>query len=150
MGPKSGGLWKTFKSLFTGPSDEYIDSVWEQLKDNLKWFTNDKNEGKNKKLFTEIWYVVIQKFEEDLLALVTNTKSFSSDPKTVQHLFQFIENAMKSWPITNNSKRLEKHRLCSDLAVIGLNIIINEAIDKEKANYELNLKNSINEIKECK
>ncbi|CAF1493799.1 unnamed protein product [Adineta steineri] len=46
---------------------------------------------------------------------------------------------------------VDKHILCSDLAVIGLDTIITEAIAiaKEKSDYELNLQNTINEIKEC-
>ena len=147
---KSGGVWKAFKFIFTGPSDiYYIDSLWTQLKDNLGWFTNNRNEIKNKKVFTGIWNGVLQIFEEDLLTLINNTKSFSSNPNTIQHLFQFIGNAMNSQCITNNYHRLEKHILCSDLAVIGLNIIINGAITKEKEDYELNRQNSTNEIKEC-
>ncbi|CAF1050639.1 unnamed protein product [Rotaria sordida] len=145
-----GDVWRTITSLFKKPSDEYIDSLWTTLKNRLKWFTYNNKEQKNKKIFTEIWNVVLRTFEEELLNLINDTTSFSSNPKTIQHLFQLIENAMSSQCITSNVKFLEKHTLCSDVAIIGLNIIITEAINKEKSNYNLNLENSTNEIKECK
>ncbi|CAF4206174.1 unnamed protein product, partial [Adineta steineri] len=44
---------------------------------------------------------------------------------------------------------VDKHILCSDLAVIGLDTIIIEAIAKEKSDYELNLQKSTDEIKKC-
>jgi hypothetical protein len=137
----SRSLWRAFKSIFIETSDKNTDAVWKELKGNLQWFMNDKNEDKNKKIFTEIWNGVLPKFEEDLLTL---------NPKTVQYLFQFIENVMNSQCITNDPGRLEKPMLCSDLVVIGLNIIINKAIDKEKSDYDSNIQNSTNEIKECK
>ncbi|CAF1050675.1 unnamed protein product [Rotaria sordida] len=145
-----GGLRRTITSLFKKPSDEYIDSLWTTLKDRLKWFTNNNKEQKNKKIFTEIWNVVLRTFEEELLKLINNTTYFSSNPKTIHHLFQLIENAMSSQCITSNVEFLEKHILCSDVAIIGLNIIIIEAINKKESNYKLNLENLTNEIKECK
>jgi hypothetical protein len=144
------GLWKSIISLFISSQDKQIDSIWTQLKDNLGWFTNNKKEDKNKKLFKELWTSVIQTFNTDLSTLIKNTPSISSDPKTVLHLFQYIENAMKSQCIINDRGQLEKHTFCSDLAAMGLNIIINGSIDKEKANYELKLTKSKNELKECK
>ncbi|CAF1620013.1 unnamed protein product, partial [Adineta ricciae] len=147
---KPSSFWKGFKSLFTGSSDEYSDSIWMKLKDNLEWFSNNSEVSKNKKIFTEIWDTVIRKFEEDIFTLIKSTKSLSSNTRNIQHLFQFIENAIHSQSIISNYDRLEIHILCSDLAVIGLNILINEAIAKEKSEYESNLQNSTNEIKECK
>ncbi|CAF4851865.1 unnamed protein product [Rotaria sp. Silwood1] len=148
--PKSGGIWNTIKSRFTGSSDNNIDSVWIELKDKVKWFPDKQKDDKNKKLFAEIWNVVLLKFEEELSIFISNTKSISSDPTTVENLFQFIENAMNSQSIMSASKRLEKHKLCADLALIGLDIIIKKAIDMEQANYESKSQNSINEMKERK
>ncbi|CAF5046522.1 unnamed protein product, partial [Rotaria sp. Silwood1] len=148
--PKSGGLWKTIKSWFTGSSDKDIDLAWRVFKDNVKWFLDKKNDNKNKKLFAEIWRAVLPKFEEELSTFISNKKSISSDPTTVQNLFQFIENAMNSQSIMNASGRIAKHILCADLAVIGLDIIIKKAIDMEQANYESKLQNSTNEMKERK
>ncbi|CAF2086911.1 unnamed protein product [Rotaria magnacalcarata] len=147
---KSGGFLEILKSFSAKPSNEYIDCLWKQLKKDLKWFSNDRNEKKNKKIFTDISSVVLPNFEDDLDKLIKRSKCFSSDPKTIQYLFQFIENAMNEQAITNNSRHLDKPSLCSDLATIGLNIVIKQAIATEKSNYESCLKNSTNEIKECK
>jgi hypothetical protein len=141
------GLHKVLKSLFTGPSDSHIDSLWADLKPNLNWFTN-ASKGE-KKLFADIWSIIDQQFD-DLLQLTIKMKSFSSDPKTIEYLFQYIENIMNSTCIKTNSKRLQKHVLCFDLAVIGLHFIMDEAITMEKLNYESNLQNSINEMEKCK
>ncbi|CAF4002264.1 unnamed protein product [Rotaria sordida] len=147
---KSSRFLKTIKSVFTGSSQKPIDYLWKDLKNTLGWFTNDKKEAKNEKIFIEIWNNIVPKFEEDLLGLLDHTKSFSSDPKTVQHLLQYIENAMNTQSIINNSRHLEKPKLCFDLAVIGLSIIINKAIDIEQTTYKSNLQNSKNEMEACK
>jgi hypothetical protein len=146
----TANLWKNFKSLFKSTPDKYIEYLWAQLSGSLLWFTNHTKVEKNKNLFAEIWNFVIKKFQEDLLTLITNTKLFSSNPKTIQQLFQHIENAMNSSCIKNNSARLVRHELCLDLVAIGLHIIINKAVEIEKSNYESNLKKSKNEMKECK
>ncbi|CAF1346432.1 unnamed protein product [Adineta steineri] len=147
---RSNSVWQGVKSFFKGPTAKPTNALWEELKGNISWSTNYKIEEKNKNLFTEIWNVVFGKLEEDLLKLISQTKSFSSDPKTIQHFFQFIENAMNSPCITTAGGRLEKHELCSDLAVIGLDTIFIEAIAKEKSDYEVNLQNATNEMQECK
>ncbi|CAF1461932.1 unnamed protein product [Adineta steineri] len=146
---KSGGFLKALKSLFSGPSDKYIDSVWEKLKDDLKWFTNSTKVKKSKETFAQIWSNIIPEFQENLLTSIKATQSLSSNPTIVQHLFQHIENAMNSQYIIKQNC-IMNHMFCSDLAVIGIDTIITEAIMKEKSDYELNLHNSTNEIKECK
>ncbi|CAF1137243.1 unnamed protein product [Adineta steineri] len=145
---KYGGYWKGFKSWFTGPLDKYIDFLWENLKDDIKWFTNSQKVDKNKETFAQIWSNVILEFQENLLTSIEAAQSFSSYSMTVQHLVQHIENAMNS-PYIIKGNCIEKHIFCSDLVVIGLDTIITEAIAKEKSDYELNLQNSTNTIKEC-
>ncbi|CAF0959501.1 unnamed protein product [Rotaria sordida] len=98
----------------------------------------------------KIWNVVLQKIIEELSTLTSNIKYFSSNAKIIEYLLQFIENAMNSQCITTNGEHLEKHILCSDIALIGLYFIINKAIAMEKSNYESNLQNSLHVINECK
>ncbi|CAF1034200.1 unnamed protein product [Adineta steineri] len=146
---KVDSFWKLFIPCVSGPSNRYNDSVWEKLKDDLKWFTDNTKINKSKETFRQIWGNVLPEFRENLLTSIQATQSLSSNPTTVQHLFQYIENAMNS-PCITRKNYIEKHVFCSDLAVIGLDTIIVEAIAKEKSDYELNLQNSTNEIKECK
>ena len=141
--------WKRFISYFKGSSDSYIDSLWKELKSKLKWFKYERNEQRCKKLFEEIWSSINQQLEA-FSQLTATTKSFPSNPETIKYLFQYIENIMNSQCTINNSEILLRHNICFDLAGIGLRIIMDQAINAEKSNYQSNLENSTKEMMECK
>ena len=146
---QSCGFWQAGKSFWSGPSDMYAAFLWTSFKDHIKWFANDGNESKNENLFADIWNSVVRNFERDLLNITDNVKTVPLNAKTVDYLFQYIENAINAQCIVNNHDHLLKHTICPDLATIGLNILINKAIRKEKDRHQLMLKEMTNKVKEC-
>ncbi|CAF1192612.1 unnamed protein product, partial [Didymodactylos carnosus] len=147
--PADPNILRKFWSFFSGHGDKNVDTIWSDLKHSVEWFSNKKSD-KNKKIFVNILKYLIMKIEEEVSNLISNAKSSSSNPRTVHFLFTYVENAINHEIVTNNQKYLNRHELCMDLVVIGLKILIDQAIAVEEANYESNMQKSTKEMKECK
>ena len=130
---------KRVKAFFGSENSEHDLQQWcNQVYKSVEcWFRHKHHEKDNKNLLRKIIDTVLPLLRDDIQKLVYR-QSFSSstDPRMITHLFTFIENVYQDQLIRKHSDDLETHQFLSDIAVIALNILIDELFDAEQLRHK--------------
>ncbi|CAF1010662.1 unnamed protein product [Adineta ricciae] len=133
--------------LFGSPPDEYAEELWYYLKDKvIYWFNDPYNNYKNKKLLLPIFAELLPQLRADISKLVCERFQSSSDSRVITHVIELIENLLSANIIKQNLKHLNKCTLISDVALIALKTLINEAIKIEQHRHTLELEKARKEL----
>ncbi|CAF1146272.1 unnamed protein product, partial [Didymodactylos carnosus] len=118
-----------FDSLFNS-SNSNTKRQWENLRINMDWFVDHRDDDKNKSIFKTVVNNLIPQLNQNILGMLLTLKLSYSDPQTITSLISHVDNAMNDQTscIQQNFKDLNIVRMTRDLIVIALRLLIEEAI----------------------
>ncbi|CAF1344879.1 unnamed protein product [Adineta steineri] len=141
-------LFRALKKIFLGnPPDEYVEELWQCLHDEVWWwFCNPYNIYKNKKLLSSIFLELLPQLRIDINKLISERFQSSSDARLIGHMIDFIENLLNTDVIKRNRLYLAFPAFVSDMSLIALKILIDEAVKIEQQRQKLELEKAQNDL----
>ncbi|CAF1106072.1 unnamed protein product [Rotaria sp. Silwood1] len=150
--------WKQINQFLDIPRDNLLssslqtdlDRIWIDLKDKLKWFNNEKSKEKNRTILSGIFNIVLPKLKKDIIKLIREIKLSYNDPEIVNAVISYVENSLNMKEIKDFEKDLNLAELVTDFVIISLKILISEATLISENNYQKELTESENQLREWK
>jgi hypothetical protein len=147
---QGSNTWVSRVKTFLGFSvpDNDVENTWHDFYLQVQYWFDDKHyDTNNKKLLLKIIERLLPQLRNDVINVVKQFSSSSSDPRIIKHIFTFIENLYSHEIITHNTKRFELHNLLNDVAIIALQILIGEIIKVEQCRHEKEIEKVQNDMK---
>ena len=115
-------------------SKHHLELLWNKFYQPVEcWFRDTHYDDKNKKLLLKIIESLLPQMRNDIKNLVnTQFASYSADPRLIRHVFTFIENLYHDQLIQQHRKDLQPHKFLFDIAVLALNILIEDIVQLEQ------------------
>ncbi|CAF1152256.1 unnamed protein product [Adineta ricciae] len=142
-------IMKFVENRFLGDrNDDLLRSFHNRLQ---HWFQDDRAFHKDKKLLIQIVENLLPQLQDDVAKLMNEHFSSSSlNPRIIGFVFTYIENVFNHDCIRSNQNRIALHSFLSDVAIIALEVLVEESLKSEKRRHEKDMENCEKEMIEWK
>ncbi|CAF2100137.1 unnamed protein product [Rotaria magnacalcarata] len=127
-----------------------LETMWIDLKQKLKWFNNERSSEKNRSILWSVFSVVLPKLKKDIISLLRDRKLSYTDPETLNAVISYVENSLNMKEIKDYEKDLNLGEVVTDFVIISLKIFISEATLISDDNYQKELTQSENQLRDWK
>ncbi|CAF1348090.1 unnamed protein product, partial [Didymodactylos carnosus] len=142
---KTYSFSRTFPFVKRTTNQTVSTTVWDKLKHDLRWFPNNTTSENNKQIFSDIISLVLPALDRDIRQLINEAKYSYPTTTMLLALIDYVNNAIKTDVIRKSYRKLNSHKFTNDCTLLGLKILIDEAIRIEEQNYNKESQTSLDE-----